>query len=311
MTSYLLKKLALLLASLWVVVTATFILMKTLPGDPFAEEQGMPEEVSRALRSYYHLDDPWPTQYVNYMISIAHWDLGPSFKYKARDVNEIISSSFAVSASLGLQALLVAVAGGIFLGTAAAIRSGKWPDTTAMAIAMLSVSIPSFLLAAFLQYLFAIKIPLFPVARWGTFAHTILPTLALAATPMASIARLTRSSLTEVMRHDYIRTAYAKGLSTFEVVRTHALRNACLPVITYLGPLTANILTGSFVVERIFGIPGLGQWFVASVLNRDYSVIMGLTVFYSAILLMAILVVDVVYALIDPRLKVALRSEAS
>ncbi len=297
------KKLAILFVALWLIVTVTFFLMKAIPGDPFTQEQAVPEEILIALRSHYHLDDPWYLQYGHYLKSLVTWDLGPSFKYKARTVNEIIAQGFPVSAALGLQAFFLALSSGVFLGVVSAANRGKWQDYLAMGTAVVGLSVPSFLLATFLQYLFAIKLGILPVARWGTFAQSILPTWSLAALPTAFIARLTRSGLLEVLNQDYILTARAKGLGRPAILIRHALRNAFLPVLTYLGPLLANILCGSFVVEKIFGIPGLGQWFITAVTNRDYTVIMGMTVFYSIILLVAMLLVDLFYSVLDPRMR--------
>lgn len=277
--------------------------MKAIPGDPFTQEKALPKEVLNALYEHYKLNDPWYVQYGNYILSIAKWDLGPSFKYKSRTVNDIISNGFPVSAILGLEAFFIAMCCGVCLGAYAALKQNQWQDYLAMLIAVLGISLPSFILAAFLQYLFAIKLDLFPVARWGTFQQTVLPALSLAALPTAFIARLTRTNMIEVLGMDYIKTAKAKGLSPFWVVYKHALRNALLPVATYLGTLTANILTGSFIIEKIFGIPGLGQWFINSITNRDYTVIMGLTVFYSCILLTMISIVDLLYSWIDPRIQ--------
>ncbi|MBS0622285.1 MAG: ABC transporter permease [Verrucomicrobia bacterium] len=292
-----------MITALFVIVTATFFLMKAIPGDPFSEEQSIPTEVLEALRDHYHFNDPLFSQYLHYLKSVVSWDLGPSFKYKSRTVNEIISQGMSVSFALGAEALLISCALGISLGTIGALRQKRWQDYCAMTLAVLGVSVPSFLLATFLQYLFAIKLNLLPVARWGTFAHSILPALALAALPTAFIARLTRASMVEVLRQDYIKTALAKGMKGRQVILFHVMRNSLLPVLTYLGPLIANILVGSFVVERIFGIPGLGQWFVNSIASRDYTVIMGMTVFYSAILLVAVFLVDVAYHFLDPRLE--------
>lgn len=277
--------------------------MKAIPGDPFAQEQAVPEEVMAALQRHYHLDEPWYTQYLHYLRGVVTWDLGPSFTQKARTVNSIIAQGFPISATLGAEALALALAMGIFLGVLAAWHHNRWIDRSAMVVALIGISVPSFLLAAFLQYLFAVRLALLPVARWGSFAQSILPSLSLAALPMAVIARLTRSSMLEVLRCEYLRTARAKGLSQVATIWRHALRNALLPVCTYLGPLLANVLVGSFVVERIYGISGLGQWFVLAVTNRDYTVIMGMTVFYAALLLCCVLVVDVVYALLDPRIQ--------
>lgn len=299
---FILKRLSISLLSLLLVVTITFGMMKAIPGDPFAQEIALPPEILRALKEHYGLNDPWYEQYARYLRSIAVWDLGPSFKYKGRSVNAIIKEGFPVSAVLGLEALALSLSVGIFLGSVAALRQNKWQDYSAMLLAVIGVSVPSFILATALQYVFALKLGLFPIARWGTFAHSVLPAISLAALPVAFIARLTRANMLEVLQNDYIKTARSKGLPEWQVVIRHGLRNALLPVITYLGQLTANILVGSFIVEKIFGIPGLGQWFVTSVANRDYTVIMGTTVFYSMILLATTFLVDVAYSLLDPRI---------
>lgn len=300
---YILKRFSANLVALWVIITITFFLMKAIPGDPFTQEKALPKEILDSLYEHYKLNDPWYVQYGNYLKSIVTWDLGPSFKYKARTVNDIIKSGFPVSAILGLEAMFLAVSVGMALGTIAALKQNSWQDWGAMCLAVIGISVPSFILAAFLQYIFSIKLDLFPVARWGTFEQTVLPAISLAALPTAFVARLTRANLIEILSMDYIKTARSKGLSETSVILKHALRNALLPVVTYLGMLTANILTGSFIIEKIFGIPGLGQWFINSITNRDYTVIMGLTVFYSMILLSAIFFVDIVYGWVDPRLK--------
>lgn len=193
---------------------------------------------------------------------------------------------------------------GIILGTIAAIRRSRWQDHVAMIVAVIGISVPNFIMATFLQYLFAMKLDLFPVARWGGLSHTILPALSLAALPTAFIARLTRANMVEVLEQDYVQTALSKGLSTIQVVFKHVLKNSLLPVITYIGPLSSTILTGSFIVEKIFGIPGLGGWFVTSITNRDYTVIMGVTMFYSAILMLCVFLVDLLYTLLDPRIQI-------
>lgn len=303
MKSYILKRFFSNLLALWVIVTVTFFLMKAIPGDPFTQEKALPKEILDSLYKHYKLDQPLFVQYVSYLKSIVTWDLGPSFKYKARTVNEIISSGFPVSATLGLEAMLIALTLGITLGSIAALKQNLWQDYLSMVVAVIGISVPSFILAAFLQYFLSIKLDLFPVARWGTFQQSVLPALSLAALPTAFIARLIRANMLEVLSMDYIKTARSKGLTSRVVIIRHALRNSLLPVVTYLGMLTANIITGSFIIEKIFGIPGLGQWFINSITNRDYTVIMGITVFYSIILLSAIFIVDIIYGLIDPRIK--------
>ncbi|WP_134698893.1 ABC transporter permease [Ammoniphilus sp. YIM 78166] len=305
MARYLLRRLMFMFISLFLIVSATFFLMKAIPGDPFTSEKSVPKEILESMKEHYGLNDPLHIQYVKYLGSVATWDLGPSFKYKARTVNDIINDGFPVSFTLGLSALLIAVSFGLVLGVIAALYHNKWQDYTAMVIAVLGISVPSFILATFLQYVFAMKLGWFPVARWGTLQQVVLPAFALSALPMAFIARLTRSNMLEVLAQDYIKTAKSKGMSKFTTTYRHALRNALMPVITYLGPLSASILTGTFVIERIFGIPGLGSHFVTSIGNRDYTVIMGTTVFYSIILLFMILLVDLAYGIIDPRIKLS------
>ncbi len=302
--SYLLKKLAYILASLLVIISITFFLMKAIPGDPFSNERGVPPEILAAMQEHYGLNDPWYVQYGRYIKSILTWDLGPSFKYKGRSVNAIINEGFPISAALGAVALAISISAGVLLGTVAALRQHRWQDYLCMLTAVIGISVPSFILATLLQYVFALKLGWFPVARWGSWEHVVLPALALAALPTAFIARLTRSSMLEVMQLDFIKTAKAKGLSYTRVVIGHALRNALLPTISYLGQLIVNILVGSFIIEKIFGIPGLGQWFVTSVSNRDYTVIMGTTVFYSIILLGVMFFVDIVYSWVDPRIRI-------
>ena len=303
MTKFLLKKTLILLISLFMVATLTFVLMQAIPGDPFTQEKAIPEEILKAMYRHYGLDQPWYVQYGRYLKGLITWDLGPSFKYQGRTVTEIIKEGFPVSLTLGLEALLFSIFFGIGLGSIAALKHLKWQDHMTMVIAAVGISVPSFLLATFLQYLFGMKLDLLPVARWGSFDHTILPSLALAALPTAFIARLTRSNMVEILQQDFIQTARSKGLSPTKLILNHALRNALLPIVTYLGPLTTAILTGSFAVEKIFGIPGLGQWFVMSITNRDYTVIMGTTVFYSTLLMVSIFLVDILYCFIDPRIQ--------
>lgn len=297
-----LQKIGFTLASLWCIITLTFVMMKSIPGDPFVEEKSLPAEVREHLRNHYGLNDPWYKQYAAYLASVLKWDFGPSFRHQDRSVNTIISEGFAVSALLGLEALALAIFGGISLGVLAALHKKGWQDYIVHLLTTFSISVPSFILAVLLQYLLATKYKIFPIARWGTFSHTVLPALALSLMPMAFIARLMRSNMLEVLNHHYIRTAISKGLPYKTVIKRHALKNAIAPILPYLGQLTANILIGSFVVEKIFSIPGLGQWFVNSVSTRDYTVIMGMTVFYSIILLTALLIADLIHMKLDPRI---------
>jgi oligopeptide transport system permease protein len=303
MKLYLIRKTAIFGVSLFLVASLTFFLMRAIPGDPFTQEQAIPEEILKAMYHHYGLDKPWYIQYSKYLKGLITGDLGPSFKYQGRNVNEIIMEGFPISFALGCFALTIATFFGLTFGVIAGFRHQRWQDHSAMLIAVIGISVPSFILATFLQYLCAMKLDLLPVARWGSFSHAILPALALAAMPMAFIARMTRASVVEILQCDYIQTAKAKGLSQWKIATSHVLRNALLPVITYLGPLTASIITGSFAIEKIFGIPGLGQWYVISITNRDYTVIMGTTVFYSVLLMICVFCVDLLYCIIDPRMK--------
>ncbi len=299
---YLLRKLRNIGVTLFLIVSATFFLMKAVPGDPFSQEQSMPKEIIESLHQYYGLDAPWYIQYAKYLKSILFFNLGPSYKYQERTVNGIICEGFPISLVLGLEALSLAIFIGLTLGTLAALRQGKFEDYAILFFSTLCLSLPSFILATSLQYFFAYKLGLFPIARWGTFLHSVLPAISLATAPCAFILRLSRASMIEVLHQDFIKTAQSKGLKQHRMVIFHIWKNAILPIVSYLGPLTVNVVTGSFVVEKIFGVPGLGQWFVSSVINRDYTVIMGLTVFYSTILLIALFIVDILYGLIDPRI---------
>ncbi len=303
MVGYFFKKLTILCFSIWVVATLTFFLMHAIPGDPFTQEKAIPEEILLAMQKHYGLDKPLLVQYFDYMQGLCVFELGPSFKYQGRTVNQIICEGFPVSLCLGGEALFLSLFLGTLLGSISACKYGKWQDKASMVIAIFGLSVPSFLFASFLQYILAMKLDLFPVARWGSFQQSVLPALSLAALPTAFISRLLRSSMIEVLHQDFIQTAKAKGLTPSWILYKHVLRNSLLPVASYLGPLTASILTGSFAIEKIFGIPGLGQWFVLSISNRDYTVIMGTTLFYSILLMTCVFCVDLLYCWIDPRIK--------
>ncbi|SPT93031.1 dipeptide transport system permease protein dppB [Bacillus tequilensis] len=290
-------------ATILVITTLTFVLMKVIPGSPFNEERGTNEAVQKNLEAYYHLDDPLIFQYIFYLKSIITFDFGPSIKKPSDSVNDMLERGFPVSFELGMTAIVIAVISGLVLGVIAALRRNGFLDYAAMSLAVLGISIPNFILATLLIQQFAVNLKLFPAATWTSPIHMVLPTAALAVGPMAIIARLTRSSMVEVLTQDYIRTAKAKGLSPFSIIVKHALRNALMPVITVLGTLVASILTGSFVIEKIFAIPGMGKYFVESINQRDYPVIMGTTVFYSVILIIMLFLVDLAYGLLDPRIK--------
>ncbi|EWG09519.1 ABC transporter permease [Cytobacillus firmus] len=310
MTGYIIKRLIAMVVTLWFIITLTFFLMHSIPGSPFNEERNTSEAVQRNLEKFYHLDEPLYVQYGMYLKSVATFDFGPSIKKSSQTVNEMLGRGFPVSFELGIVTLIVAVFSGIALGIIAALRHNGFIDYLAMTIAVLGISVPNFVLATLLIQQLAVNLAILPVATWSSPKHMILPTLALATGPMAIIARLTRSSMLEVLTQDYIKTAKAKGLSPVKIVFKHALRNALLPVVTVLGSLAASILTGTFVIEKIFAIPGMGKYFVESINTRDYPVIMGTTVFYSSILIIMLFLVDIAYGVLDPRIKLH-KKEAS
>jgi dipeptide transport system permease protein len=303
MAGYIMKRLLWMLATILVITTLTFVMMKVIPGSPFNEERNTNEAVQRNLEAYYQLDEPLFVQYLYYVKSIVTFDFGPSIKQPSQSVNDLLSRGFPVSFELGMTALIVAVISGIALGIFAALRQNGIIDYIAMTIAVLGISVPNFIMATLLIQQFAVNWNIFPPSTWTSPLHMVLPTAALAMGPLAIIARLTRSSMIEVLTQDYIRTARAKGLSPFKIVMKHALKNALMPVVTILGTLTAAILTGSFVIEKIFAIPGMGKYFVESINSRDYPVIMGTTVFYSIILIIMLFLVDMAYGILDPRIK--------
>jgi len=303
MVKYILKRLGYILIALFVIVTVTFFLMRIAPGSPFASEKSVPPEIQQALDKEYGLSNPWYVQYKDYLISTAKFDFGESMKYKGRSTNDMITESFPVSLTLGIEAMILAVGFGILIGTVSALYHNKFPDYLGTTFAVLGISVPSFILAGLLQYFVGLKWQLLPISGWNGFMYSILPALAIAITHMGFIAKLTRSSMLEQNNSEYVKMARAKGIGKWATVFKHTLRNALLPVVTYLGPLAAGVVTGSFIVEQIFAIPGLGKYFVTSITNRDYTVIMGTTVFYSIILLFAVLIVDILYGFIDPRIK--------
>lgn len=303
MGRYVVQRLVTMVVVLWVIVTLTFFMMRAIPGGPFASEKKIPEAVLRNIERRYNLDQPLWKQYTDYLSNVIVWDLGPSFKLEGVTVNDIINRGFPVSAALGALSVLLSLAVGVPAGILSAMRHNGVADRVTMALTVLTISVPSFILATLLQYVFAFRLRWFPPALWGTWKHLVLPTLALSSFSMAWVAKLTRSSLLEVIGQDYIRTARAKGLPEAVITWRHMLKNAMIPVIAYLAPLTAALLTGTFVIESIFAIPGLGREFVTSIANRDYTVTLGVTVFYGALLVGLTLVGDLLTALVDPRIR--------
>lgn len=304
MGKYILKRIGYSILSLFVIVSITFVLMQLAPGSPFAaEQQVVSPQIQQQLNEQYGLNDPWYEQYFNYIVDVARFDFGQSMKYRGRSTNDMIGESFSVSATLGASSLLFAISFGILSGVISAMNHNKKADYLATIISVLGISIPSFVLGGLLQYFFGLKLGYFPISGWTSSAHTVLPALALGLGYMGNIAKMTRSSLLEQNTSEYVKLARAKGRTKWGIAWHHSLKNALLPVVTYLGPLTAGILTGSFVIENIFAIPGLGRHFVQSINNRDYTVIMGITVFFAIVLLLAVLIVDILYVFLDPRIQ--------
>jgi oligopeptide transport system permease protein len=301
---YVLRRLAGIVPMLLIVATIVFVVVRLAPGGPFDRERQVPAEIKAALDAAYHLDDPIWKQYLDWLGRlIAHGDLGPCFKYPNRSVNEIIALSLPVSMELGFFALLFALVVGVPLGVVGATRQNTRSDAAAMATSMIGVSIPRFVLAPMLVLAFALKLYLLPVARWETWRHMILP-IFCAGLPMAAyIARLTRGGMLEVIRSDFVRTARAKGLSERVVIYKHALKGGLLPVVSYLGPGFSALLVGSLVVEKIFNVPGMGRYFIEAAQNRDYNLMVGVTLVYAAILMVSNTLVDIAYAYLDPRVE--------
>jgi len=291
--------------TLLVLLTMAFFLMRAAPGGPFDTEKTLAPEIQANLDKKYHLDEPLIKQYGRYLFDLAQGDFGPSFQYKDYTVNELIATGFPVSLRLGGTAIILAFFIGSLFGTIAALRQNTATDYTVMATAMTGISIPNFVLAPLMILLFAVNLQWLPAGGWngGAFKNTILPIIALTLPYVAYISRLMRSSMIEVLRSNPIRTARAKGLPERTVILRHAMRPALLPVISFMGPATAGILTGSVVIEQIFGIPGLGRYFVQGALNRDYTLVMGVVVFYGVLIIFFNIIVDVIYAMLDPRVR--------
>ena len=288
---------------LLVVATLTFGIMHVVPGGPFDKEKPLPPEIKANVEAKYHLDKPVWEQYLRYLGGLIRGDLGPSYKYLGRNVKDIIYDTLPVSFELGLWAVLLSLLFGVGAGMIAAARPRSWADHSSMFLAIAGISIPNFVLGAFLIMLFAYSLRILPPALWEGWRHSILPALTLALLPAAYIARLTRSSLLEVIHKEFIRTAKAKGFGWTYILFKHALANSISPVVTFLGPLTATLVTGSFVVEFIFSVPGMGRFFITAVTNRDYPLIMGVTLVYTVLIVLANIIVDVLLAWLDPRIR--------
>lgn len=309
MVKYVAKRICYAVLTIFLLLAITFVMMHALPGDPFTGEKAVSEATKKALEAKYGLDKPIYEQFFVYVKNTLQGDLGESL-YTNRPIVKTIQDSFPYSFDLGVRALIIAVVMGVALGAVAAIKRGKGLDTFAMGVAVVGVSVPSFIIAALLQYFVGLKLgkalgtQLFPLTGWNSEMSKILPAISLSFGSMATISRLMRTSMLDVMSSDYIKTAKAKGLSQKLIVWRHALRNAIMPVITVLGPIAASILTGAFVVEKVFSIPGMGKFFVNAITQQDYPMITGTTLFYGSFLVIATLVVDILYGIIDPRVKI-------
>jgi oligopeptide transport system permease protein len=306
---YISKRLFYSVLTLFVLIALTFFMMRLLPGKPFIGEKAIPETTKRALEAKYGLDKPLITQFFMYINHVLHGDLGVSMHYQGRSNNSIIAQAFPYSFDLGIRSLIFATIMGVLLGIVAAVKRGtKW-DTIAMLLAIIGVSVPSFIVGALLQYFLGLKLfqltghHIFPITGWKTFSSTVLPAFALSFSSLAIVSRLMRTSMLDVLNQDYIKTAKSKGLSQKRIIWRHAVRNAIMPVITILGPISAAVLTGAFVVENIFAIPGMGKFFVLSIQTQDYTMISATTLFYGSFLIIANLIVDLLYGFIDPRVK--------
>ncbi|AGT31138.1 peptide ABC transporter permease [Geobacillus genomosp. 3] len=305
MVRYTIQRLVYMVITLLVIATVTFFLMKLLPGSPLQNQEKLTPEQKELILKEYGLDKPVPVQYVQYLGNLLQGDLGVSFQYDNRPVTELIGDRIGPSAQLGFQAIVFGTLVGLLLGIFAAIRHNGWGDYVATVIAVIGISVPSFVLAGFLQYFIGVKLQWLPVAFWEGVTYTIMPTLALSAGVIANIARFMRTEMLEVLSSDYILTARAKGISNANVITRHAIRNSLIPVITILGPMAVNLMTGTLVIEKIFAVPGLGEQFVRSIELNDYPVIMGTTLFYSALLIFVIFIVDILYGIVDPRIRLA------
>ncbi|HTD74658.1 MAG TPA: oligopeptide ABC transporter permease OppB [Steroidobacteraceae bacterium] len=307
MTRYLFTRLAGAIPTLFIIVTLSFFLMRAAPGGPFDEEQSLPPEITANLQKAYGLDQPVWTQYGRYLKALLHGDFGPSFKYKDFSVTELIGQGFPITLELGVVAMALALLLGIPLGVFAALHHNSAADSATMSLAVVGIAIPSFVVLPFLGLLFGVYLHWLPVAGWepGSIRHLVLPVIALALPPLAYIARLTRGSMLEILRSHYIRTAFAKGLPLRTVILRHALRPALTPVASYLVPAVASIMTGSLVVESIAGLPGIGRYLVQGAINRDYTLVLGMVIIYSTLLIGMGLAVDLLYAWLDPRVRPA------
>ncbi len=302
---YILKRLFYMLITLWLIATITYFLMKLLPGTPYTNAEKLSKEQIAILNKQMGLDQPVIVQYGKYLWNALHFNFGTSFQFKNQPVASLLMDRIGPSLQLGFQAIVVGTIFGTVLGAISAMKQNTWVDTLATLVAIIGRSIPNFVFAVLLQYFFAMKLHILPIAKWEGFAYTILPTIALAMSPLADSARFIRTEMVEVLHSDYIELARAKGLSRWQIVFRHGLRNSLIPLLTLLGPLAVGLMTGSLVIENIFAIPGIGEQFVKSITTNDYPTIMAVTILYSTMLVVVILVVDILYGIVDPRIRVS------
>ncbi|MGH4037679.1 MAG: oligopeptide ABC transporter permease OppB [Sphaerochaeta sp.] len=306
MAKYIFKRLLGMIPTLLIIITLSFFIVRIAPGGPFDGERALPEAVKANIEAKYHLDEPVLQQYGRYLFDVVRGDLGPSYKYKDNDVNYYIFTSLPNSAVLGSVAIVLALFFGILFGVLAALYQNSWIDYLTMAIAVIGISVPNFVVAPVLQLVFAMNLGWLPTSGWYTtgegYGTIVLPAISLSLAYFATIARLTRSSMLDTLRSDYIRTAKAKGMKNSTIIMKHAMKGAMLPVVSYLGPAFAGVITGSIVIEQVFRVPGIGKFFVQSSFNRDYTLIVGVVIVFSVILVIMNFFVDIVYALLDPRI---------
>ncbi|MRI33354.1 oligopeptide ABC transporter permease OppB [Endozoicomonas sp. OPT23] len=306
MFTFAIKRFAVAIPTLFILITLSFFLMQMAPGSPFTGDFNMPPEILANLEAKYHLNEPLWKQFAYYLSDLLHGDLGPSFKYKDYTVNELVAQSFPVSLTIGSIAFVITVIMGVGLGTLAALKQNSWVDYTVMTFSMVGVVLPSFVIAPLMVLAFAVVLPWLPAGGWndGSWQNMVLPVAAMAILYVAAVARIMRSSMIETMNSNFIRTARAKGLPNSHIIFKHALKPSLLPVVSYLGPAFVGIITGSVVIETVFGLPGIGQHFVNGALNRDYSLVLGLTVIIGALTILFTAIVDILYGLIDPKIRV-------
>src|SRR5690625_540567 len=304
MLRYIIQRFIISVITIFLLVTVSFFLLRTLPGNPFQSEALMSVEMQERMLAYYGLDKPLFEQYLTYMGNLLQGDLGYSLKYTNRTVNSIIVDSFPVSADLGLRSLALALPVGLFLGIVSARKRGQFIDYLCIIISVIGISIPSFILGSYLQYIFALKLQILPLSQWKTEWHTILPTVALSLSMLAVLTRVMRASMLEVISQDFIKTAKAKGLSSMEITFKQQIRNEIIPILTLLGTMITSVLMGNLVIEKIFALPGLGQHFINSITGLDYTVTLGLIIFYGVFMVFANFLVDIAYGIADPRIRI-------